>query len=74
MDEWRALCQKELSFARLKRDCEFFTPEGEADFNRRVAESEQEVKNRPSAMPENLHPEFDEVLATYPSGMGRQLS
>ena|GEM_PF-1192069 len=66
-DEWLAKCQKDLAFSRLKRDREFFTPEREAEFNRRASESEQEGAIYPPGLPEAAHSEFDEVLATFPS-------
>ena len=50
-----------MAFSRLKADREFFTPEREAEFNRRAAESEREAANYPPAAPEPAHPEFDEV-------------
>jgi hypothetical protein len=71
LDEWLALCQKELAFVRLKREREIFTPESEAEFDRRAAESAREAAIYPPAVPETEsgktgHPEFDEVLARFP--------
>jgi len=71
LDEWLALCQKELAFSRLKREREIFTSESEAEFDRRAAESAREAAIYPPAVPETeseetRHPEFDEVLATFP--------
>jgi hypothetical protein len=67
LDEWLALCQKDMAFARLKRDREFFTPESEAEFNRRAAESERARSIYPPATPESYNSEFDEVIETFPS-------
>ena len=66
LDEWIMEGQKACSFAALKTEREFFTPANEAEFNRRVAESDWEAAKYPPAVPEIQISEFDEVLATFP--------
>ena len=66
LDEWILEAQKSLCFAALKRERECFTPGNEAEFNRRVAESDCEAAKYPPAIAEVPVSEFDEVLATFP--------
>ena len=67
-DEWIAAAQKDLACSRLKRDREFFTPEREAEFNRRVAASELEAAKYPAAIVAIATSEFEEVMVGFPKG------